>query len=272
MEARQPGDNRRNRTGPKYGPPGQTQFPEIPRMSAAPKTFVLIHGFWHGAWCWKYLAPLLTAPGHRVHALSYTGMGERAHLLASGISIDTFVDDVVGVIEAEELENVILVAHSFGGVPATGVAARIPQRLAHLVYLDAGLVLSGESAADTHPPAAVQERLASAAAAGGLAVPVPTRLPDSWGLAPGTPDYDWVLRRLTPQPLGSYTTPLHYAGPPGNGVPATYIECTAPPTAMQDVARKRAAALPGWRYLKMATPHDAMITHPREVAEILLAL
>lgn len=239
----------------------------------SPKTYLLAHGSWHGAWCWKRLAPLLTAQGHHVHALSYTGMGERAHLLREGITIDTFVDDILGVIESEELENVILVGHSFGGIPISGVAARVPRKLAHLVYLDAALVGPGQSAFDTYPQADAQGRIDAAnAQCGGLAVPVPSALSPSWGLAPGMPDYDWLMRRMRPHPLGSYTTPLHYEGPLGNGVPATYIECSAPVNPLLEGARARARAQPGWTYLTLQAPHEAMITHAPEVAAILLAL
>lgn len=237
-----------------------------------PRTYVLVHGFWHGAWCWRRVIDRLQAQGHRTHALSYTGMGDRAHLLNESITIDTFVDDIAGVIESEELEDLILVAHSFGGVPATGVAARLPRRLRHLVYLDAALVASGQAVFDTYPPADAQARIDAAMAAGGLAVPVPAGLSPSWGLAPGNPDYDWLMRRMTPHPLRSGTTPLHYAGPIGNGVPVTYVECTAPVNPLLAGARARAQAMPGWNYVRLAAPHEAMLTHPEEVTQILLNL
>jgi len=239
-------------------------------MSTVPKTYLLAHGSWHGAWCWKHVVPLLTAQGHTVHALSYTGMGERAHLLGSGITIDTFVADITGMLEAYEMEDVILVGHSFGGIPVTGAAARMPRRLAHLVYLDAALVRSGQSAFDTYPPADAQARTQAAQAAGGLAVPAPTALSPSWGLAPGMPDYDWFMRRLSPHPLCAFTTPLHYDGVPGNGVPATYITCTAPLNPLLEGARALAAEQTGWRHIELDAPHEAMVTHPAQVARILL--
>jgi pimeloyl-ACP methyl ester carboxylesterase len=237
------------------------------------KTFVLAHGSWHGAWCWRKLTPLLMAAGHSVHTLSYTGMGDRAHLLSPGITIDTFVADIAGVIESGELENVTLLGHSFGGIPITGAAARVAPRLARLVYLDAAIVQSGQAAFDTYPPADVRDRtLAAREAHGGLAVPVPKKLSPIWGLTPEMPDYPWFMRRLTPHPLASFTTPLHYDGPPGAGVPATYIECTAPVNPFLVSARALAKAQPGWDYVKFAAPHEAMITHPQALAELLLAL
>jgi len=245
-------------------------YPSLPMPT--PKTYVLAHGSWHGAWCWRKVIALLSAAGHRVHALSYTGMGDRAHLLHPGITIDTFVADIVGLIESEELEDAVLVGHSFGGIPVTGAAAKVAPRLRRLVYLDAALVQSGQSAFDTYSAADVQARtLAAQQVHGGLAVPVPKRISPIWGLTPQMPDYPWFMRRLTPHPLASFTTPLHYEGLLGAGLAVTYVECTAPVNPLLVGARALAVAQPGWDYVKLAAPHEAMITHPREVAELLLA-
>lgn len=239
-------------------------------MSSRP--FVFAHGSWHGAWCWRKLTPLLEAAGHRCYTLSYTGMGDRAHLLGPGITINTFVDDIVGVIEAEELEGATLVAHSFGGIPATGAAAKARARLSRLVYLDAALVQSGQSAFDTYPPADVRARtLAAQKGGGGLAVPAPHVLSPMWGITPDMEDYAWFMRRLTAHPLAAFSTPLHYEGAPGAGLDVTYIECTAPVNPLIPGARALAKAQPGWNYVQFAAPHEAMITHPRELAELLLA-
>ncbi|HEX4330157.1 MAG TPA: alpha/beta fold hydrolase, partial [Burkholderiales bacterium] len=171
------------------------------------------------------------------------------------------------------LEDAILVGHSFGGIPVSGAAARVARRLSRVVYLDAALVQSGQAAFDTYPAADVRARtLAAEQAHGGLAVPVPRVISPLWGLAAGTPDYDWFMRRLTPHPLGSFTTPLNFSGPLGAGLPVTYIECTAPVNPLSASARALAAAQPGWDYVKLAAPHEAMITHPEALAELLLAL
>ncbi|MDB5806305.1 MAG: salicylate esterase [Betaproteobacteria bacterium] len=236
-----------------------------------PKTYVLTHGSWHGAWCWRHVVPLLTAAGHRVHTLSFTGMGDRAHLLNAGITVETFVQDIVSLIESEELEDAVLVAHSFGGIPVTGAADRLRGRLSRVVYLDAALVESGQCAFDTYPPADVRARTLAAQQAGGVALPVPRVLSPIWGLTPDMPDYPWFMRRLTPHPLATYTTPIHYSGAPGGGAAVTYVECTAPQNPLIGSARALAAAQAGWNYVKMAAPHEMMITHPRETAELLLA-
>ena len=152
---------------------------------------MLAHGSWHGGWCWRPVAERLAAAGHRVYAPSYTGMGDRAHLLSRSITIDTFVEDLVQVIQTEELNDVILVGHSFGGIPITGVADRIPERLAHLVYFDAIVLQSGQNAFSVYPQADADARIAAASkATDGLAVPIPDPIPAAWvsrKAAPTTP-------------------------------------------------------------------------------------
>ncbi|WYX08785.1 alpha/beta hydrolase [Achromobacter xylosoxidans] len=172
----------------------------LPALAAAPaiaakpaagraKTYVLAHGSWHGGWCWRPVADRLQAAGHRVYAPSFTGMGDRAHLLHKGITIDTFVEDLVQVIQSEELNDVILVGHSFGGIPISGVADRIPERLAHLVYFDSIVLQNGQDAFSVYPKADADARIAAASkATNGLAVPIPEPLPAAWGFKPGSAD------------------------------------------------------------------------------------
>ena len=131
------------------------------------KTFVLVHGAFHGGWCWRDVAQSLRAAGHTVFTPTQTGLGERRHLLSRDITLDTFVLDVVNVIESEELGDVILVGHSFGGITITAVADRLPERLRHLVYLDAGVVHSGASVFAEYPADLVAARRNAAAASPG---------------------------------------------------------------------------------------------------------
>lgn len=200
-------------------------------------------------------------------------MGDRAHLLNSTITIDTFVEDLVHVIESDELSDVVLVGHSFGGIPISGVADRIPERIAGLIYLDAAVVDRGMQAFAVYPPAEAEARIRAAeAATDGLAVPVPASpLPDAWGLGnEGDADYDWVVRQLSPHPLRSYTTPLTLRGDVGNGLPRTYVTCTRPPHPALEYSRQLVHSWSGWRWVELAAPHCCMITHPRDVAELLL--
>ena len=199
-------------------------------------------------------------------------MGDRAHLLNKEITIETFVEDLVQVILSHELEQVVLVGHSFGGIPITGVADRMPEHLAHLVYLDSVVLESGKHAFSVYPPEEAEARVRAAEqATGGLAVPVPHSLPEVWGLGQeGEPDYDWVQRRLSPHPLRTYTTALALRAPVGNKLPRTYVHCTQPSHPALEESRRLVRSWRGWRWIDLAAPHDAMITHPEAVADLLL--
>src|SRR5215213_2484482 len=116
--------------------------------ASAMSTFVLVHGSMHGGWCWKRVAPLLRAAGHDVHTPILTGPGERVHLAHSGIDLDTHIRDVLGVLEFEDLHDVVLLGHSYGTMVITGVADRAPERIAHLVYLDGVMAGEGQAALD----------------------------------------------------------------------------------------------------------------------------
>lgn len=235
------------------------------------RNYVLAHGSWHGGWCWRPVADRLRAAGHRVFAPSYTGMGDRSHLLSKSITIDTFIDDLIRVIESEELEDVVLVGHSFGGVPITGVADRIPERIGHLVYFDSVILESGKDSFSNYPKEEAEARIAAAGkATGGLAVPVPDPLPPVWGIARGTPGYEWARRQLTPHPLGSYTTPLNLNNPIGNGLPKTYIHCTEPSHPVLQSSRELVKSQAGWNWVGIAAPHEAHITHPELLTPVLL--
>lgn len=200
-------------------------------------------------------------------------MGDRAHLLSFQIDIHTFVEDLVQLMVSEELRDVVLVGHSFGGVPISGVADRIPDAIGHLVYLDAIVPESGKSVFSTYPAAEAQARIKAAERAnGGLAAPAPRTLPESMGLKAGSADYDWVLRRLTPHPLKTYTSALTLRNPVGNGLPRTYVHCTQPSYATIKGSRALVRSWPGWRWIELRAPHEAMITHPDEVVGILLAI
>ena len=198
---------------------------ELGTGAGCTETFVLTHGSWHGGWCWKRVADRLRTKGHAVYTPSYTGMGDRVHLLNKEITINTFVDRTsCRSSKARNSLEVVLVGHSFGGVPISGVADRIPEKIAHLVYLDLVLVESRRSAFSYYPPEEVDARIKAAEkATNGVAVPVPQQLPAVWGFGEdGDPDYDWVRRRLSPHPLQSYTTALTFKAPVGNDLPRTH--------------------------------------------------
>lgn len=234
----------------------------------AGKTYVLLHGAWHGAWCWRDVAARLRAAGHLVTTPTQTGLGERRHLLSAQITLDTFVEDVVQHLEAEEIGDAILVGHSFGGLGITGAADRVPHRIRHLVYLDAIVLEDGETAWGRMAPEVVAERrrVVEEQGAGLFAPPPPVAafgVPEDHPLAP------WVRRRLTPHPAATYRTPLRLAQPAGNGLPRTYIACTDPWYGPLEWARARVRGRPGWAWEEIATGHDAMVTAPEALAALL---
>lgn len=239
---------------------------ELDKEDPTMANFVLVHGAWHGAWCWSRVLPGLWAAGHRAWAVTLTGVGERAHLLSPSITLDTHVQDVAAVIEAEELDRVVLVGHSYAGMVVTGVAERLAPRIAHLVYLDAVVPEPGESWSSGHSPETREARRATIAATGTL----PPADPAVLGLSGA--DADWVARRMTPQPGGVYDTPLHFDAARLAALPRTFIDCTDPALATIDTSRRRVRAQPGWRVVEIATGHDAMISAPAETLQALLAV
>lgn len=234
------------------------------------KTFVLVHGAWHGGWCWRRVAERLRADGHQVFTPTQTGLGERKHLLSDDITPDTFTNDILNVVETEELDDVILVGHSFAGRSISGVADRIPQRLRRLVYLDAGLPESGKSSFDLMAPEVVVSRLEAARRfSGGLSIPPPPAA--AFGVT-NPADVAWVERLLTPHPTATYTLPIVFDHPLGNGVPAAYIRCTDPGYSNTIKSAEYARLRSDWQYLEIRTGHDAMISAPAELTDMLLAL
>ncbi|MDX3904783.1 MAG: alpha/beta hydrolase [Pigmentiphaga sp.] len=236
----------------------------------ARRNYVLVHGAWHGGWCWRHVAGRLREAGHAVFTPTLTGLGERRHLLHEGITLDTFVQDIANVLQSEELRDVYLVGHSFGGRVACGVADRLRACLRRLVLLDAGLPEPGKAAWDALPADVREARLADVRAAGqGGAIPPPPA--QAFGVA-DPHAAAWLARRLTPHPLGAYTTPLQLSNPLGNGLPVTYIRCTAPAYGPIADSAAQARARTDWQYLELATAHDAMVTAPDALARMLLEL
>lgn len=233
---------------------------------------VLVHGAWHGAWCWRRVLPLLRGAGVETHAVTLTGVGERAHLMGPDITIETHVQDVIGLIEAEELEHVVLVGHSYAGALITVVASRMharhPGLLKHLVYLDAAIPDPQASWSSNHLAETVAMREAQAAASDGLSFPPPDA--SVFGLSGA--DRDWVNRRQTPQPYRLYKQPLDFDPALVWSIPHSFIDCTNPPLPTIDASRRRVRSEPGWTVYEMATGHDPMVSAPRELAQLLLKL
>lgn len=228
--------------------------------------FVLVHGAWHGAWCWRRVLLGLWAAGHRAFAVSLTGVGERAHQFRPDLGLKTHADDVCAVIEAEELQGAVLVGHSYGGMVITAVADRLAERLSHLVYLDAVVPQPGESWSSGHEAKTQEARRAAIAATGAI----PPADPAAFGLT--GEDAAWVARRQTPQPGGVYDDVLHFNAQRIAALPRTFIDCTAPALPTIDLMRRRVRAEPGWKVVEIATGHDPMVSAPDALLAALLAI
>ncbi len=230
--------------------------------------FVLVHGAWHGGWCWRNVAAQLRAQGHQVFAPTLTGLGERAHLLNAEVGLSTFIEDVSAVIKSEELSEVVLVGHSFGGPVITGVADRIPHTLRQLIFLDALIVQNGQSALSILPPAVQLERSRTIDAEG-LRIAIPA--PDKFGVT-DPQQVAWLKRQLTPHPLKAYTDTLVIQHPIGNGLRKTYIAVTDPWYPPLENLRAWIKIQADWEYRELATGHDAMLTSPALLTQMLMEL
>ena len=179
-------------------------------------------------------------------------------------------EDVVNLTTAEELTGVILVGHSYGGMVVTGVVDRMPDRIRHVVYLDALVPEDGDTAFALLPPDLADSHRAAAHEQGrGLALPVPG--PDAFPIPDG-PAKDWFMRRLCPHPVGSYDSPVRLARPAGAGLPVTYVAYSSPPLTLIEPSQQRARAKPDWRYLELAAPHDVQVANPEIVVELLASI
>ena len=225
--------------------------------------FVLVHGAWHGAWCWQKMLPSLWSKGHRAFAVTLTGVGERAHLMSPTIKLATHIEDVAAVIETEELTRVVLVGHSYAGLLITAVADRYAQRIVRLVYVDAIVPHSGESWSSTHDESARQARRAVIARDGVMAPPPAL----AFGLTGA--DAEWVDRRQRPHPGGVYEDVLQFDEARVAGLSRTFVDCTSPALPAIEKSRQRARSEPGWKVVEIATGHDPMISAPAQLLDIL---
>lgn len=231
-------------------------------------TFVLIHGAWHGGWCWRGVAPALRRAGHEVYAPSLTGMGERRHLARPDIDLGTHIQDVVGLLEMEDLAEVILLGHSYGGMVVTGAADRAAGRIKHLIYLDAFVPENGKCLLDY----AVPERAARMREEGektGFVTPPPMSL---WGLT--RPEHlAFVGPREVKQPFATMSQRIQLTNPAAlSRIPKSFIYCSSPATGSFDQFAAKYRHDPGWRFHELKTGHDAMLLMPTRVVDVLLAL
>lgn len=227
-------------------------------------TFVVAHGAWSAGWAWKKMHPLLAAAGHRLVTPTYTGLGERGHLAHPDIDLESHIEDVLAVLHFEDLRDVLLIGHSYGGMTATGIADRARERVAELIYLDAFAPHDGQSAFDMMPAERAAGMQEQARAQGqGWRIPPGTMPPD-------TPESDqaWAAPRRLPQPIRTFSTPLRLR----HGaltLPRHYIYCRrcAPGDGFRPSYERAKAE--GWAHYEIDASHNPHITAPQALCALL---
>ena len=230
-------------------------------------TYLLVHGGGHGGWCYKKVAKLLRVAGHEVHTPTLTGLGERSHLLGPHIDLDLQINDVVKTLEFEDLHDVILVGHSYGGMIITGVADRATDRIGHLVYLDAANPKNGQSLVDVAGPF-MQAARASARVVDGIELVLfPGTDPLGYYGVKDPEQLAWMKTKLTPHPWKCFEQKLRLSNQEAAGrIAQSHIVCTSTLPG-RDVAALKAAS--NGRFWDIDTGHDLMITEPQAVVELL---
>jgi len=230
--------------------------------------FVLVHGTGSGGWCWKFVAQTLRKAGHEVYAPTLSGVGDRSHLLKCGVNLTTHIADVDNLLFYEDLSNVVLVGHSYGGMVITGVAAKSPERLKQLVYLDAYVPEEGQTERELWPPKMRADIEADEAAGKGMRSP-----PSPAVLGITDPELsEWYLARVTPHPMATYDEPAPQGSVRSDRLSRAYVHCTGGPTAPIFAPFAEKAKSRGWTFREIATGHEAMLVAPHRVAEILLGI
>jgi pimeloyl-ACP methyl ester carboxylesterase len=234
------------------------------------KTYVLVHGAYHGAWAWDAVKPLLEKPGVRVLAPTLKGLAERELENGPDVNLDTHINEVIALLDKEKLSNVVLVGHSYAGMVVTGVCDQRPERIAHVVYLDAFLPESGQSLYDMVPPAgrALARQGTKDRGQGYKAFPPPAA---NWGVT--GPLLDEINKRMTPQPAMTSEQPLILKRGGPYAVPRrTYIDCTQPSMPPFVPIKARVKTDPRWNYIAVPAGHEVALTHPQLVTDILAGI
>lgn len=217
--------------------------------------FVLVHGGFAGGWVWKSVRAYLESKGHRVYTPTLTGLGERSHLISPILDLDTHIQDITNVLQYEDVNNVILVGSSYSGMVITGVADRMPERIQHLIYLDAFVPQNGESVFDLVTPSMRSQFMAQANTQG-----------DGWRVSPLS---DGDPRRVA-QPIKTMQQALQLSGGDQSSVSRTFIRCTDPRSPSIDSSEARVREDPSWQYLELETSGRAASQAPKQLSEMLV--
>lgn len=234
-------------------------------------TYVLVHGGGHGGWCYGKVAPRLRAAGHEVHAPTLTGLGERAHLVSPAVDLDLHVTDVVRVLEYEDLRDVVLVGHSYGGMVVTGVADRAAARVGRLVYLDAANPTDGQSLVDVTRGMISALRAHAEVVDGVELVMDPALMPPALYGVTDPADAAWMAERLTRHPWRCFEQPLALGDESAlRAIPQYHVVCTSTLATRDPELMGRARA--EGRLWDVDTGHDLMVTAPQAVTDALLEI
>jgi len=229
------------------------------------RTFVLVHGAWHGGWCWRRVADRLQAAGHAVFTPTLTGLGERSHLMRHDITLDTHITDVVNVFKWENIENAVLCGHSYGGWPISGAIEQVLPQVASIVFLDAFVPRDGQTGLDV-ASATGREAIERALKEGAVSRPAPTA--ESFNVNPK--DRAWVDAKMTPQPLGVSTQNIRLTGARERVPKKAYVRATNFQNPTFDAFFAEAKAKAGWRTFAVSSGHDVMVDEPDQLTKILL--
>lgn len=234
-------------------------------QTRAQKTFVLVHGAWHGGWCWRRVADILESSGHKVFTPTLTGLGERSHLLRPNIDLATHITDIANVVRWERLHDIVLVGHSYGGVLISGLAEGLYQSISSLVFLDAFVPQSGDSMA-TIASQPVRETIAKLAASGETTIkPVAAAV---FGV--NEKDRGWVDAMCTPHPLATFTAPITITGARDRVRKKIYIRAKGYSSLPFEGYYQKFSAEPAWHVHELPCGHDVMIDSPQRLAEMLV--
>ena len=232
---------------------------------AAQKTFVLVHGAWHGGWCWRRVADVLERQGHKVFTPTLTGLGERSHLMSRDINLDTHITDVVNVLLWEDLKDVVLAGHSYAGWVISGVAERALPRIGAIVFVDAFMPGDGDRGIDNTPEFS-RKGILAAMEKGEASRPAPTA--EFFGV--NEKDRGWVDSKTTPQPVGVALQPVRLTGARDKVAKKTYIRAAAYPQDFFDRYLAICKADKTWRTAEIPCGHDIMVDMPERLAEALV--
>ncbi len=229
-------------------------------------TFVLVPGAWLGGWAWKKIVPLLDERGDEAHAVTLTGMGERVHLASKEVGIETAIQDVLNVIKYNDLDDFVLVGHSFAGKVVAAVADRVPERVRMVLYLDALRPEKVRTPQANFDPTREFGPLPQ----GSYGVPITEEIIENIGKDVKGADREWLLSKATPWPLKLAADPITLSAK-FDSLKSAYIFCTLSGDPVDEIVAGKWGKLDG-PYKLIESGHWPMITRPGELVEDMLLL